>query len=71
MTSPDRGSIIFVRTVIVRSAERESAMEKKILTQAGLEKLETELNELKINRRKDIAQKIIELLERHRHANIR
>ncbi len=38
-------------------------MEKKILTQAGLEKLETELNELKINRRKDIAQKIKEARE--------
>ena len=38
-------------------------MEKKILTQAGLEKLENELNELKINGRKDIAQKIKEARE--------
>ena len=38
-------------------------MEKKILTQAGLEKLESELNELKINGRKDIAQKIKEARE--------
>ena len=38
-------------------------MEKKILTQAGLEKLENELNELKINGRTDIAQKIKEARE--------
>ena len=38
-------------------------MEKKILTQAGLEKLENELNELKINARKEIAQKIKEARE--------
>ena len=40
-------------------------MEKKILTQAGLEKLENELNELKINGRKDIAQKLMELGYQH------
>lgn len=38
-------------------------MEKKILTQAGLEKLESELNELKISKRKEIAQKIKEARE--------
>ncbi len=38
-------------------------MEKKILTQAGLEKLESELNELKITRRKEVAQKIKEARE--------
>ena len=38
-------------------------MEKQVLTQAGLERLESELNELKINRRKDIAQKIKEARE--------
>lgn len=38
-------------------------MEKKVLTQAGLAKLENELNDLKINARKDIAQKIKEARE--------
>ena len=38
-------------------------MEKQVLTQDGLAKLESELNELKINRRKDIAQKIKEARE--------
>jgi len=38
-------------------------MTKKILTQAGLEKLESELNELKIQRRKEIAEKIKEARE--------
>lgn len=37
--------------------------EKKIITSAGLKKLEAELEDLKVNRRRDIAQKIKEARE--------
>ncbi len=38
-------------------------MEKKLLTYAGLQKLEAELHDLKVNRRREVAQKIKEARE--------
>ena len=41
----------------------EQTIEKKLMTYSGLKKLEDELNDLKVNQRREIAQKIKEARE--------